>query len=244
MQGIFDVPLLGNIILGAASFFTPCILPLIPAFIAYSVSQTVDEVKAEQNNKKAPALMPAIFFCMGFGLFYALSRATALPFGMFLSRSSEAVHFTGGLFSLFFGLHLIGLHPIRIVMMALKIDIRKPLRFASAFLIGAGFVSGWMPCVGPNLSSIFSEAMNTGTAWRGFANLLLCSLGLVIPFFLISTGLTAAVRHIKYFRKHIRPVELVCGIIMIIISGVILSGNYLLFASLINTLFDPVFGKA
>lgn len=167
---------------GLASFLAPCVLPIIPGFLAYLAGAKIDD--AESNRKEI--FVNSVFFVSGFSFVFAL-------LGLLLNTLLEKIAYDaqlwlsrlGGLIIIFFGLYLVGLIKISFLEREHKFGVKSKLksRYFSSFLFGLAFAAGWTPCVGPALGVILGlAATEPGSA---FTLLLVYALGLGLPFIIV-----------------------------------------------------------
>jgi len=170
---------------GLLSFFTPCILPLVPIYLGY-MAGTASATSAKGN---IPVLAHAASFVLGFSLVFILLGAAAGLLGGLIGRLLPIVVRIGGLFLIILGLHMCGLLRIPFLNMDKHLEIGNTRNgFWASFLVGIVFAAGWTPCIGPVLASILMLAASTQMAPSGALLLGLYALGLGIPF-LVAGGL-------------------------------------------------------
>ncbi|PCI20328.1 cytochrome C biogenesis protein [Candidatus Wolfebacteria bacterium] len=200
---------------GVVSFLSPCVLPIIPGFLAYLAGSSLDE---EKPNKK-DIFLNSLFFVIGFSVVFAI-------LGVLLNTLLEAVAFDvqiwlariGGTLIIFFGLYLVGLLKIPFLERAHTIKVKKKFksRYFTSFLFGLAFAVGWTPCVGAALGAILGLAVTApGSA---FVLLLSYAIGLGIPFLVIGLFATQASGFINKYAKTLRYVNIGFGIILIILG--------------------------
>lgn len=200
---------------GFLSFASPCVLPLIPGFIAYLAGTTLTEAKSH----RAQTFINSIFFVVGFSLVFAL-------IGVLLNSALESIAFgvqewlarIGGAVIIFFGLYLTGLLKISFLQKEYKLQVKK--RFASRYLtsavFGAAFAVGWSPCVGAVLGGILAfAATNPGSA---FALLMSYSVGFGAPFLLMGAFASEAQKFVGRFAKIAKYLNVVFGILLVVLG--------------------------
>ncbi|RJR28139.1 cytochrome c biogenesis protein CcdA [Candidatus Microgenomates bacterium] len=218
---------------GVVSFFAPCVLPLLPAYIAYVLGSNTSE-----SFKKS--IITSAFYVSGFTLVFVLLGAAAGGVGLLLRRNTLLVQQLGGLLVIMFGIEYSGLYNFRFLAKQRKLKLPVwierlgPLR---AFVIGIVFAITWSPCVGPVLGSVLALAAVSTTAYAGALLLFVYSLGISIPFLLISVALNHAPERLKIVKKHIGTITKISGIVMIIIGLLLLTGTYKYLSGWINQLF-------
>ena len=215
-----------SFIAGILSFFTPCILPLIPIYISYITGISIEELKTgEKNTLKILTL--SLFFILGFTVVFVLMGASATAIGNLLLGKKDILRIIGGVIIIIFGLHLIGLLKIKKLYTEKRIVIKKKnIGYFSSFLFGMAFSAGWTPCVGPVLSSILIIAANEKTVFRGIILLLFYSLGIGIPFILTSLLLNKLLGVFSKIKKHYKKIEVITGVLLIILGLLLIINKF------------------
>ena len=165
---------------GLISFLSPCVLPLIPGYIAYISGSSLNELL----EKKDVNLLPIILFTFGFSIVFIIFGASATYLGKFLLSNSFPLRIIAGVIIIFFSLHIIGIINIKFLNYEKKIYADRNNTVFSSILIGMAFAFGWTPCIGPILGSILILASTTENIGKGILLLSSYSLGLAIPFIL------------------------------------------------------------
>ena len=214
---------------GIGSFFAPCILPMVPAFLAYISGTTLSEIKTKDNVisiNKANVFFNSIFFVLGFSVvFSALGVAINSIFYENANQIISEFNQIGGIIIIGFGVYMILSYKIRILNVEKKIFPKSTgAKFPVSFLFGMAFAAGWTPCVGPILGTIITLAATTpGIAF----NLLLAySVGMGIPFMIMGAVISKSSKIVSKMRKHLKYYTVVFGI-MIIILGILVFFNQL-----------------
>lgn len=200
---------------GLVSFLSPCILPIIPGFLAYLAGASLKDAAA----KRWEMFLNSFFFVIGFSLVFA-------AFGVLLNTLLEAIAYdvqvwlsrVGGAIIIFFGLYLTGLINIPFLEREYKprVNVRFRSRYLTSILFGAAFAAGWTPCVGAVLGSILGLAVSSpGTA---FYLLLAYSLGLGIPFLIVGLFASQASGIISRYGNAIKYVKIIFGVLLVILG--------------------------
>lgn len=200
---------------GLASFLSPCVLPLVPIFLAQMVGQSVYQAD-ESNTKRLITFLHALMFVGGFTLAFIALGATASTLGSFLHANQFLLRQVGGIILVIIGLHMAGVLKLPFLYWQKRFEF-QPARpsYPASFLIGLIFAIGWTPCVGLILGPILGLAANAATLRQGVLLLLVYSLGLGIPFLLLGLGLDRFSRVLKWFKPHVGKIEMATGVIMI-----------------------------
>ncbi|HET8851415.1 MAG TPA: cytochrome c biogenesis protein CcdA [Ktedonobacteraceae bacterium] len=214
---------------GVASFLSPCVLPLVPIYLAQLVGQSVYQSTGDQEERplRLNTFLHALMFVLGFTLAFVALGATASALGGFLRTYQILLRQIGGILLIIFGLHLAGILKLSIFYWQKHVAFR-PSRpsYPASLLIGTIFAIGWTPCVGLILGPILGMAANAATLQQGVVLLLFYSLGLGLPFLLLGLGLDQLSRVLKWLKPHVGKIEITTGIVMIA-AGVIIFFNLL-----------------
>lgn len=215
---------------GLASFLSPCVFALVPAYIGYLSGRSV----GAQDNNRFYTLSHGLAFVLGFSTVFILLGLGASAIGNLLFDLRPYLTKIGGVVVVIFGLHMTGV--IRIPF--LQYDVRKqdaPDRrygYASSFLLGVFFSAGWSPCVGPILGTILTLSLSTGSLSQGFWLLVAYSVGLAIPFLIAAVEIGLVSSFIKKYGNVVRYVEIAMGVLMIVIGVLLFFGRFEQVASL------------
>ena len=220
---------------GMLSFLSPCVLPLVPAFLVDMAGEA-----ALAGTQRARTIAHALAFVVGFSAVFTLLWVAVALVGALAGEMVVWLQRIGGLLLVVLGMQMLGL--IRIPFLAQGLDLRLEggtTGFARSFLIGIAFGIGFTPCVGPYLALILDLLLNSDLA-SGAALLLAYALGLGVPFLLLAGGLGAARRVARALAANVRLVNAVGGTLVIVMGLVLVSGQFARLAQLFN--FLPLLG--
>ena len=215
---------------GLASFLSPCVFALVPAYIGYLSGRSV----GSQESGRFYTLSHGLAFVLGFSTVFILLGLGASAIGNLLFDLRPYLTKIGGVVVIIFGLHMTGV--IRIPF--LQYDVRKqdaPNRrfgYLSSFLLGVFFSAGWSPCVGPILGTILTLSLSTGSISQGFWLLVAYSFGLAIPFLIAAVEIGLVTSFIRKYGNIVRYVEIAMGVVMIVIGVLLFTGRFEQVASL------------
>ncbi len=216
---------------GFLSFFTPCILPLIPAYICFITGLSIKELsdsqeKAAKKNFKL-ILMESILFVLGFSIVFVILGASVTFLGSYLLANQRIIRIIGGAVVILFGLHLIGIFNIKALQYEKKVRLTsKPIHIFGSFLVGVAFGFGWTPCVGPILASILVMAATRDTLAKGILLLSSYSLGLGVPFIVASLGIGWISPLLIKINRFLKLISVISGILLLIIGIGIITGGF------------------
>ena len=207
---------------GLISFLSPCVLPLIPGYIAYISGSSFNELVENKNIN----LLPIILFTFGFSIIFIIFGATATFLGQLLLSNSSELRIIAGAIIIIFSLHILGIIKLNFLNYEKRIYTSNNKGAASSILVGMAFGFGWTPCIGPILGSILALASTEESINRGILLLLFYSLGLAIPFILSGYLIQKFLVFSKNFKKNINIVSKVGGVILLT-TGILIITNKL-----------------
>lgn len=228
------------VLAGAVSFASPCVVPLVPGYLAYLTGLVGAE--GESTAGRGRVLGAVGLFVLGFSVVFTAAVVTVLGLADQLALNERVLQRVGGVLTIGMGLVFVGLVP------ALQRDFRVhprpglgPRHVLGAPLLGAVFGLGWTPCLGPTLTGVIALAVSTPGEGLGRGILLVGAycLGLGTPFLLLALGVRRAVRALSWLRVHVRGVQLAGGTMLIMVGILLVTG---LWAELIAVLREPVAG--
>jgi cytochrome c-type biogenesis protein len=227
------------VLAGAVSFASPCVVPLVPGYLAYLTGLVGAEGGAQRRGRVLGAVG---LFVLGFSVVFTASVVTVLGVADRLTLNEITLQRIGGVVTIAMGLVFVGLVP------ALQRDLRvhprpglTPRHVLGAPLLGAVFGLGWTPCLGPTLVGVIALAVGTpgGGLARGVLLVAAYCLGLGVPFLLLALGVRRAVRAVSWLRVRVRKVQLVGGGMLVLVGLMLVTG---LWAEFVAVLQEPVRG--
>ncbi len=214
---------------GLVSFLSPCVLPLVPIYLAQLVGQSVYQSTGEQEERptRLNTFLHSVMFVSGFTLAFVALGATASTLGSFLRAHQFELRQIGGILLIIIGLHLTGILKLPFLYWQRHFEFH-PARpsYPASLLIGVIFAIAWTPCVGLILGSILGLAASAATLTQGVLLLLVYSLGLGIPFLLLGLGLDRFSKVLKWLKPHLGKIEVATGVVMIL-AGLLVFFNLL-----------------
>nr|WP_084221656.1 cytochrome c biogenesis protein CcdA [Mesobacillus subterraneus] len=219
-----DIGLFFAFTAGILSFFSPCVFPLLPAYITHLTGGKIEGSKVAVN--RTTLFTRSFGFIIGFSIIFIIMGASATLLGQLFANYRTIVMQIAGLLIIIFGLQMAGLLNIKFLMMEKKVHSETKSKgvFSSVFL-GMAFASGWSPCVGLALSSILLLASSSDTLYQGMYLLISYSLGMAVPFLVISFVISYSLNAIKKINKYLSKLSLINGMIMVGMGFLVLSGQ-------------------
>jgi cytochrome c-type biogenesis protein len=207
---------------GAASFLSPCVLPLLPAYLSFVSGLSVEELKRGDRR----VVLSTVAFVLGFSLVFTVLGA-GFSFAGVLVANQRVLQIVAGAVLVVLGAIIAGLATPRFMQRDLRPLLSKaPRGPAGAFIMGVAFAFGWTPCVGPVLASILTMAASGSDPAAGALLLFVYSLGLGIPFLVSGFFVGRALRAFSRVRRHLRVIQIVCGIILVVYGVLLIGGQF------------------
>ncbi len=225
---MLDITLGAAFIAGLVSFVSPCVLPIVPPYLAWLAGITFDELGDENADATARRriLLAALFFVLGFSTVFVMLGATASTVGRVLAQYFDILSIVAGIVILIMGLHFLGVFRIGLLFREARVQVRsKPAGPAGAYVMGLAFAFGWTPCVGPVLAAILFVAGSEGSALRGALLLAAYSFGIGLPFLLAGAFASRFLKLAGRFKRHMDKVEKAMGAMLVVTGILFMTGS-------------------
>jgi cytochrome c-type biogenesis protein len=212
---------------GLLSFISPCVLPLIPAYLSFLTGSSLEELKAESGGaQRARVLFHALAFIAGFTVIFMLIGLSASAVGGVFANYKDWIARIGGVVIIILGLNMIGVFKIPFLAMDKRLQVRSANRsLVASFLVGIGFAAGWSPCIGPILSGIILLASQERLGPATFL-LFVYSMGLAIPFFVTAAAITQALGVLNRIKRYLGAIEIGAGAFLVATGIVLVTGAF------------------
>jgi cytochrome c-type biogenesis protein len=214
---------------GLASFLSPCVFSLVPAYVGYLGGRAAG---GDGQSSRWVTFSHGVAFVLGFSVVFVLLGVLAAVAGGLLYDIRTWLAKIGGIIVVIFGLHMIGVFHIPFLAYDTRVsEAPDPkLGYLSSALMGVFFSAGWSPCVGPVLGTILTLAINGGSVSQGAVLLSSYSAGLAIPFLFAALGIGWVTTILKKYNKVMRYVEIGMGVVLVIVGVMLFSGIFELIA--------------
>ncbi len=213
---------------GLVSFVSPCVLPLVPAYLSLLTGESLEDLKAETAaGARAQTLAHAIAFVLGFGVVFVILGLTASAIGGLLNEHRTLISQIGGVIVVILGLQMMGMIRIPFLMMDKRAHAQHDRRsFWTSLVVGMAFAAGWSPCIGPILAGILAIASQQH---NGQAAVLLgaYSLGLAVPFLITAAAIGAVLPALNRVKRFLPAIEFAAGAFLIVVGLVLVNNAFL-----------------
>ncbi|ANF32307.1 cytochrome C biogenesis protein [Leifsonia xyli] len=226
MGGVGQIVFSGQLLLalpiallaGLVSFASPCVLPLVPGYLAYVGGISDPGAKRDRSR----LLTGVALFILGFAIVFVAYGAAFGALGYWLVRWQDVVvRILGGLV-IVMGLVFIG--QFSFLQRTIKPSWRPATGLIGAPLLGIVFGLGWTPCIGPTLAAISALSVGSGSPWRGALLGLFYCIGLGIPFLLVALGFDWVAGSVAFLKRHIRAINVIGGALLVVIGILMVTG--------------------
>ncbi|RUM95702.1 cytochrome c biogenesis protein CcdA [Pseudaminobacter arsenicus] len=225
---MLDVSFGGAFLAGLISFISPCVLPIVPPYLAWLAGLSFEELKSEtiDSGTRRRIILAALAFVFGFATVFVALGATASVIGKTIAQYFDILSVIAGVIIIVMGLHFVGAFRIALLYREARIQVdRKPAGMIGAYVMGLAFAFGWTPCVGPVLAAILFVAGSEGTALRGASLLAAYSFGIGIPFILAAVFASRFLAWAARFKRHMHKVEMAMGVLLILTGILFITGQ-------------------
>ncbi len=225
---MLDISYWGAALAGLLSFFTPCILPMVPFYLSYMAGISMSELRSDgaiAPGAQRRLIGSAVAFALGVTTIFVLLGMGATALGTAFAQWKQPLSYVAAAILFIFGLHFLGVIRIGFLYREARIESKmEPTTFAGAYVMGLAFGFGWTPCVGPALASILMMASGMGNIWHGGLLLLVYGFGMTAPFVVAALFAKPFLAWMARNRKYMGYVEKAMGG-MLIIFAVLIATN-------------------
>ena len=215
---------------GIISFLSPCVLPIVPPYLAYMSGMTVSEM-SEGGSGRSRATITALFFVLGLSTVFLFLGFAASAFGAFFLSNQVLFSQISGAVIMIFGLHFLGVFRIPFLDQEARMDAGDQGGSSfGAYVLGLAFAFGWTPCIGPQLGAILTLAASEASVTRGTLLLGVYAAGLGIPFLLAAMFMSRAMGFMNRIKTHMKLIERVMGGLLLLVGAAMLFGLFTRFS--------------
>lgn len=223
-----NVTIATALLAGLLSFVSPCVLPLVPAYISFMTGISVTNMRSSNKSvQRWQTALHSMVFVLGFSTVFIALGASATFLSRLLLQHMQILAQIGGALIVLFGLHYMGIFRISILNMEARFNPQqKPPGVFGTYLIGLAFAFGWTPCVGPILAGILAIAGTQESVGQGTLLLAVYSAGLGIPFILAGLAINVFFQFFTRIRNHLRTLEIISGALLVAVGLLISLGDF------------------
>jgi len=207
------------LVAGLVSFFSPCVIPLLPGYLSYATGLSGADLEEAHRGRM---LAGAVLFVLGFSVVYVVIGFTAGSLGPWLVRSRVQLEIVLGVVLVLLGLAFAGLVPF--LQRDLRVHTVPAVGLGAAPLLGFLFGVGWTPCIGPTLGAIITLGFTEGTAGRGALLAAVYCLGLGVPFIVAALVYRRALGAFRVVRRHQQWVTRIGGVMLVVVGLALITG--------------------
>lgn len=208
---------------GVLSFLSPCVLPIVPPYLAFMSGISARDLR---SGSKKP-LLAAGFFVLGLSTVFLMLGAAASALGGFFLSNVGLFNTVSGLVIMVFGLHFLGILRLGFLMREARIDAGDQGGSAfGAYVLGLAFAFGWTPCIGPQLGAILTLAAQEASVARGMLLLGVYALGLGLPFLALAAFFTRLAPVVDFMKRHADVIERIMGLLLWSVGLLMLTGGF------------------
>jgi cytochrome c-type biogenesis protein len=218
------------LIAGVLSFLSPCVLPIVPPYIAYMSGISVGELSSGSKASRK-AMLTALFFVLGLSTVFLFLGFAASAFGAVFLQNQSLFSTFAGIIVMVFGAHFLGIFTIPFLNREARLDAGDKGGSAfGAYLLGLAFAFGWTPCIGPQLGAILSLAASEASVARGTFLLAIYAAGLGVPFLLVAAFFPRMQGLMNWMKRHMDRIERIMGLLLWTIGLLMLTGGFSAFS--------------
>jgi len=221
---------------GLVSFFSPCVVPLLPGYLSYMTGLSGADLGAARRGRM---LAGALLFVLGFSVIYVLIGAATGALGAWLFEYKGQLEFVLGIMTILLGIAFLGAFPV--MQRDFRIHKVPAVGLAAAPLLGVLFGLGWTPCLGPTLGAVNALSINEATVARGISLTLFYCLGLGLPFIIAALAYRRMLGAIGWVRRHQQWVTRIGGLMLIVVGLLLVTGWWQLAVNNLQNWFFPGF---
>ena len=225
---IIDASLLPGLIVaflaGLISFLSPCVLPIVPPYLAYMSGVALSDINSKARSK---VVITALFFVLGLSTVFIFLGFSASAIGAVFFEYQPLLNTVAGLIIMLFGLHFLGIYRLQFLSREARFEVTnyEGTTFGS-YVLGLAFAFGWTPCIGPQLGAILSLAASNGSVLKGTVLLSFYAIGLGVPFLVFAIFINRLDGLLKVLKKYLEVIERIMGLLLWTVGLLLLTGGF------------------
>ncbi len=243
---MIEISFAGAALAGLLSFFSPCVLPMVPFYLCYMAGLSMSELRGDgavAPGAQRRLVVSSVFFALGVTTIFTLLGMGATALGQAFAQWRDPLSYVAAAVLALFGLHFLGVIRIPVLYREARLESRRaPATVVGAYVMGLAFGFGWTPCVGPALASILMVASAMGDISRGAALLVVYGLAMTLPFVFAALFAKPFLRWMQRNRKYLAHVEKAMGV-MLILFAVLIATNTVNRVAQLMIEWVPAFGS-
>ena len=214
---------------GLVSFVSPCVLPLVPAYLSFLTGSSVEELRADLSAAtRARVVAHALAFIAGFTVVFVLLGVSASAVGSALRENQVLIARIGGVIVIVLGLQMMGILRLRWLAADTRLQVQSEQRsLVASAIVGLAFAAGWSPCIGPILAGILALASQANGVVQGAWLLFVYSMGLAVPFLATALAIGAILPALNRIKRFLPAIEMAAGAFMIATGVVLVTNSFL-----------------
>jgi cytochrome c-type biogenesis protein len=222
---------------GILSILSPCVLPLVPAYLSYITGISFDDLKSPllKRRHRPKILLSALCFILGLSTVFIILGASFSFLGRFVSSHQGIIQKIAGLVIIFFGLSIAGVFRLSFLMRSREfLPLRKGTTgYFGSIIIGVSFGAAWTPCIGPILGSILALAAGAKAMSQGVVLLSAYSLGFAIPFLAAAWASGSVLNVLQKYEKLLKGIHIAGGVLLVLLGILVMTGYFSVLNSLL-----------
>ena len=226
---IIDASLLPALVValfaGLISFLSPCVLPIVPPYLAYMSGVALTDIENKKGHQKI--VLTALFFVLGLSSVFIFLGFSASFVGAVFFEYQTLLNTIAGLLIMLFGLHFLNIYRLQFLDREARFEVRNYQGTAfGSYVLGLAFAFGWTPCIGPQLGAILSLAASNGSIAKGTVLLAFYAIGLGIPFLIFALFINRLDNTLNFFKRYLKIIERIMGLLLWTVGLLILTGGF------------------
>ncbi len=224
---------------GVLSFLSPCVLPIVPPYIAFMAGSSLGAASNTRTRKST--MLVAVFFVLGLSTVFLILGLIAASAGQIFQQYQRQMAILSGLVIMVFGLHFLNILRIPLLNRDARFNANDQAGTAvGAYVLGLAFAFGWSPCLGPVLGAVLAMAAQESSLPRGALLLTTYALGLGLPFLIVAAFLDKSTAYLTIFKRHMHRIEQAMGLTLVLVGAMMVTGVFTTFAFWLQATFPKL----